>query len=77
MITVGMVGRRAWGIGGDLSASQGVVLWVGSGITKLLLKGWQESDGSESDEAAADEPWQQAGGEHAVSDGTLVYRSSK
>lgn len=35
--------------------------------------GRQKSDGSESNEAAADEPWRQVGGKHAVSDGTLVY----
>lgn len=51
----------------------GVVPRVGSGITKLVLMGWQKSDEPESDEAAADEPWQQAGGESAVSDGALVF----
>lgn len=51
----------------------GVVPWVGGGITKLLLMGRQKSDEPESDEAATDEPWQQAGGESAVSDGALVF----
>ena len=55
----------------------GVVPWVGGGITKPPPKGGQKSDEPDSDEAATDESWRQVGGERAVSDGALVYRSLK
>lgn len=40
----------------------GEVPRVESGITKMRLMGWQKPDEPESDEAATDEPWTQAGG---------------
>ena len=55
----------------------GVVPWVGCGITKPPLTGWQKSDELDSNEAATDESWRQVGGERAVSEGALVYRSLK